>query len=254
MSSVHRRWRVDVPFLAVLLLLLGAFPPAAQAVVTVVRKPVTAKYHTFDPQNRPAGMPSLKPGEAAVCVSEFGAAVELKYTTSTRRSGPGKQSAEIVVDDVRVELTLAIDVWLPDDVSDKLRAHEEGHRRIAERVYAEVAERAARAAADKVGGARFPAEAATAKAAQAAAAAALCKAQDAMIQSYLDGTSRAGQKVQEAYDHITAHGRRVEVGEADAIRLAWERHAPPMWVAVEAGASTRPMTRPAASKDRRQSQ
>jgi hypothetical protein len=233
----------------VLLLVACAAPAAAE--VQLVPKPVEVKYHTFDPENPPAAMPALSPGEAAVCVSKFGASAELQYSQTTRHEAKGKYSAELVVDDVRVEMTLQIDVWLPQGASGKLKAHEEGHRRIAERVYAEAAERAARSAAAKVHGRRFRAEAASAQKAEAAAAAALKEPQDALIQSYLDQTSRAGQKVQEAYDEITAHGTRIEVPEADAIRQAWERHTPPMSVTPEAGPSTRPATRPTTEKGKR---
>jgi hypothetical protein len=133
------------------LLILLSPSSAPAATVKVVRKPAEVKYHAFDPQNRPAGMPALKRGEAAICVSEFGASAPVRYTHSTRRQqASGKHLTRITVDDLRLELALTVDVWLPDTASDKLKAHEEGHRRIAERVYDEVADRAARAAADKL--------------------------------------------------------------------------------------------------------
>ena len=250
---MSRRSYRPVPFALALLFLLSAAAAPAAAGVKVVRKPAVVKYHAFDPQDRPTDMPPLKRGEAALCVSEFGAAAELRYTQSTRRQAAGKHQSRVTVDDVRLELTLKVDVWLPHGASDKLKAHEEGHRRIAERVYDEVAERAARAAAQKlVDAGRVEAEGESTKAAQDAVSAALAKAQDAMIRAYLDQTSQAGQKVQEAYDEITAHGRRAEVTEDDAIRQAWEQHTPPMWAPPgAAGATTRPGPRPATRPARR---
>ncbi|MDB5295613.1 MAG: hypothetical protein JWO31_1596 [Phycisphaerales bacterium] len=234
--------------------------PAAAA-VTVVRAPAVVTYRTFDPDMPPADMPKLNPGESAVCASAFRASAELKYTSTARppprsAGGAGRHKVDLAVDDVRLELGLTVDVWLPAGASEKLKAHEDGHRRIAERVYDEVAERAARAAATALDGRRLNTDGPTAQAAADAAEAALSKAQGDAIQAYLDGTSRAGQKVQDAYDAATSHGRRAEVAEGDAIRKAWDDHAvdlglrPAAPATGPAGTTTRPAaaSRPATTR------
>jgi hypothetical protein len=156
-----------------------------------------------------------------------------------------------------MELTLAIDVWLPTGAGDKLKAHEEGHRQISEKVYAEVADKAAKFAADKLDGKKFDAYADTAADAEKAAKDALTTAHTAMIKAYLAETSTAGKKIQDKYDELTRHGaNRLE--ESEAIKQAWAAHPPAMWVQPKAPA-TRPVqpatkpgdpaTKPAARSD-----
>ncbi|QOV87457.1 hypothetical protein [Humisphaera borealis] len=221
---------------------LVALTDASPAAIKVTRKPAKVEYRPFDPQNKPADMPPMNHGEIAFCKGDYGVAVKLAYTPSVRKQANGKYLARVVVADVFVELELINQIWIPNNASDKLKAHEEGHRQIAEMVYDKIAEKAARQAADKLDGRKFEGEGATSKEASEAADAAMAKAHSAMIQAYLDQTSRAGQKTQELYDEITAHGARGEVAEADAIAKAFTDRPPPLWVGNPA---TRPATLPA---------
>lgn len=225
---------------ATVLLALFVFAGPAQAAIKITRKPARVVYKPFDPQNKPANMPTMNRGEIAFCKGDYGVAVKLSYAPSVRKQANGRYLAKVVVDDVFVELELINEIWIPHNASDKLKAHEEGHRQIAEMVYDKIGDKAARLAADTLDGRKFEGEGATAKEARDAADAALAKAHSAMIQAYLDQTSRAGQKTQELYDQITAHGARGEVAEADAITRAFTERPPPLW-------SVSPATKPAAA-------
>ena len=55
---------------------------------------------------------------------------------------------DVTVEDLSVRLSLSITVWLPDKASKELAEHEEAHRAIAERFYAD-AEKVARPMAQK---------------------------------------------------------------------------------------------------------
>lgn len=228
---------------AAFLLLMSTSVSAARGIVTVHRKPAVAKHHFFDPANRPPEMPNLSPGEAAVCQGSYGVSVQMVYAPNVRRQNNGKYLAKLVVDRVEVELTMTNDIWLPKNAGEQLKQHEEAHRRISEMIYDKIAETAARRAAEKLDGQQFSGEGDTRKAAQEAADAALSAAHSAMLQAYLDQTSRADKKVQELFDRITAHGTRLKIKEADAIEQAFALKPPPLWVAATQPA-TKPGTRP----------
>jgi hypothetical protein len=156
------------------LLLVARGPGMASAATKVTRKPVAVARHTFDPQqDRPAKMPALSPGEDAVTATGFGVGTQLRKSQTTRRLPDGRYRTSVSVDQLQVELEMTIDIWLPTDAAEKLKAHEEGHRVISERVYAEVADRAARVAGDAVDGRRYTGEGDTAAEAEAAATAAV---------------------------------------------------------------------------------
>jgi hypothetical protein len=210
--------------------------------VKVVKVKPKVEHREFDPNNKPKDMPPLVGNEAAVCGSEFGASAQLVYRPDpARRLAGGKYQAEILVDDVQIELTLSVTVWLPTGAGEKIKAHEEGHRRIAERMYAEVADKAARAAADSVNRRRFTAEGATASEAKKAVGEAMTAAHNQMIRTYLNDTSLAANKVQQEYDRITAHSLN-DIGEDEAIAKAWAAFPPKYGPTT--GPATRPVTRP----------
>ncbi|HEX8916255.1 MAG TPA: hypothetical protein VF796_28150, partial [Humisphaera sp.] len=175
--------------------------------------------------------------------TEFGASAQLVYRPDpVRRLPSGRYQSEIYIDDVTLELTLSVTVWLPTGVTEKVRAHEEGHRRISERMYAEVADKAARAAAEAVHRRRFTGEGATAAEAKKAASDAMNTAHTLMIRTYLNETSIVGNQIQQEYDRITAHALN-DVPEDEAITRAWAAHPPKYGPTT--GPSTKPATRPA---------
>jgi hypothetical protein len=123
------------------------FCAAARAQVTIRHDPPIVEHKSFDPAHPPEKMPHLDPGEAAVTETIFNCAVK-SFTKDTAHRAMGQvcQSAA-KVDALEITLTLHVIVWLPNDAPQKLIAHEEGHRRIAEQIYKERADDAARAAA-----------------------------------------------------------------------------------------------------------
>ena len=132
---------------------------AARANVKVERKPVEVETKTYDPQDPPK-VHGLGEKEAGLTMSEFGCQIGLTLAPGVPRpQRNGKCQEALVVQSVTMTLELKITVWLPDDATDKLKAHEEGHRQMAETLYNERAEKAARVAASLVDGRRFVAEA-----------------------------------------------------------------------------------------------
>jgi hypothetical protein len=221
--------------------ILCVFAAPASANIKVNKKPIVIKHHEFDPRNPPKELPPMNAGEIAVCWSQYDAAVQLAMQPATRRQASGKYSASLTVTAVTVELTCQVDVWLPKGANAKLTAHEEGHRAITEKVYAEVADKAAKVAADKLDGRRYNGEGDSAAEAEKDANEKLTAAHTAMIKAYLAETSTAGKTINDAFDELTAHGaNRLE--EAKAMEQAWAAHTPPMWVQPKA-AATKPATR-----------
>jgi hypothetical protein len=120
---------------------------AAQNVMPIIEKqpPVISTRH-FNPASPPSDMPPLHPGELAECDANYmsGAVV------SGRTRGFGGH-ATLTVTQVKVTLQLAITIWVPDDVTQHVLEHEEGHRQIAEFYYASADQLAGRIAASYIG-------------------------------------------------------------------------------------------------------
>jgi hypothetical protein len=104
----------------------------AAAHVAVVKEPVSVVTRTFDPANPPSEMPPLSPGEIAVC--------DANYVSNVSVGGEGRQTDathEIVsVTQVKANLRLVVTIWLPEGASQHVAEHEDGHRQIAEALYA----------------------------------------------------------------------------------------------------------------------
>lgn len=228
------------PLLAWALLLAGA--SAAGGAVTVQKKPVVVERKTFDPDDKPAEMPPLNGGELAVTVSHFDCAAEVQLLTRRSKTRDGRHAHTYTVQAVRMVLGLKVVIWNPTNASAKLKAHEEGHREISEGVY-KAAEAHAKAAARKLDGRRVVGEGDTPAAARKAADEAMGAANNQVCQEYMDLTSRAGVRVQNAYDELTGHGAKA-IGEKEAIRQAFHKEAEEQKQAKANGA-TLPATRPA---------
>jgi hypothetical protein len=67
----------------------------------------------------------------------------------TRRTGV--TTATLSITQVKMKLGLAITIWVPDGVTQKVLEHEEGHRRISEFFYQDADRLAARVAATYIG-------------------------------------------------------------------------------------------------------
>jgi hypothetical protein len=166
-------------------------------------------------------MPHLTGGEEAVTVCGFEFSAEPQYEMASRQRGAdGNWTVEIAVNSVGVSVHQSIVIWTPKGVSAKLKAHEEGHRKLDEMIYKKLAENAARAAGADMDGHRFTGAGAT-------VAAATNDAVQKMFQQagadYLAQTATVNNEINTAYDSITRHGTN-DVPEAEAIKQALERY------------------------------
>jgi len=190
--------------------------------VTIEKKPPAVEHKTFDPADPPKEMPPLNAGESAVTESRFECKVELNYQEGKHERHDGKCTSSVQVQSVRAVLELRVIIWLPQQAPAKLSAHEEGHRRIAERVYRD-AEKAAREVGRQLDGTTVIGTAETCAAAERQAT------QDAasrFCQAYMDRTAAVVGKVGDRYDELTSHGRKTKPDEDEAIREAFEKEAP----------------------------
>jgi hypothetical protein len=210
------------PRLLIVLALLLA-PAVASARVKVEKTPPVVTRRTFDPRNPPKDMPPLGRDADAVTHFKFGCATSASYAVTSRqrdrRSGDSTATARI--NDLTVKLDLEITIWLPRGARPKLVEHEEGHRVIAERIYATADEPARREAQKWIG------RSVTGRGRTAAAAAdeAVRDANHQFCQAYLDATSGWSGRVGDLYDDITDHGRRNPPAVDEAIAMAFEQDA-----------------------------
>src|SRR5262249_17077099 len=86
---------------------------------------------TFDRASPPADMPPLGPGEVAECDAHF--VVDARVAGQPQRIDA--THAVVTVTKVNVKLQLDITIWVPDDATQHVIAHENGHRQIAEASY-----------------------------------------------------------------------------------------------------------------------
>jgi hypothetical protein len=185
-------------------------PTAAAGAITVTRAPARVILRPFDPAHPPPEMPPLSQDEAAVTQSKFACGVKLDVEI-TQASGE-KPSARIA----GVDATLRLDVilWLPRDASNKIRAHEEGHRKLSELYYAS-AEPVARALAQKYVGRTLDIPGIEPSQTRAI----IERAANEFCQEYLGQIEVPSQAAQEKYDKLTNHGRN-RLDEGEAIRRA----------------------------------
>jgi hypothetical protein len=202
-------------------LFLSVLPSSALADVSVRVSATTVKYRVFDPAKPPAEMPHLSRGEAAVTVCGFEFLVEPQYeVVGQHRGADGNWTVEIAVHGVGVSVRQSIVIWTPKGVTAKLKAHEEGHRRLDEMMYKRLAQSAARAAGDEMDGHHFTGEGSS-------VAAAVNIAVQTMFQhagaDYLAQTAKPNDEINATYDSITAHGTN-NIPEDQAIQQALERY------------------------------
>jgi hypothetical protein len=118
-----------------------------QAPVVISKEPIAFASHTFDPAAPPPEMPPLGNGESAECDSNFLAKASVRG--QPRRTDT--THATITITQVLMTLRLEINIWLPNEATQVVADHEEGHRRIAEYYYQTADKLAERIAATYVG-------------------------------------------------------------------------------------------------------
>jgi hypothetical protein len=184
--------------------------------ITVDRQPPTTQRVIFE---NPATLPSAHRGEDAWCRVFFNCSVKLKYDIVTSERRDGRCHVVAQVRQVHVTLTLDNTLWLPKHGTEKLRAHEDGHRRINERVY-DVAVDAARGAARNVMSQTWAGDGIDE---DASGKDATDKAVKALCDQYLQRTANRALRIGQIYDELTNHGRRMRPSEGQAIDSAFER-------------------------------
>ena len=122
----------------------GSAAPIASAVIE--KQPPVVTTRRFNPANPPRDMPPLQPGELAVTDTNFGS----DALVSGHLRSSGGDGAETITQ-VRVQLQLKITIWVPEDVTEKVLEHEEGHRQISEAYYASADEVVRRIGAAYIG-------------------------------------------------------------------------------------------------------
>jgi hypothetical protein len=128
----------------------GALPVESSiktAVPVIEKQAPVILTRRFDPANPPADMPPLHAGEQAQCETDFMS----NALVSSQRRKIGGTSTTLKVTGVKVILQLAITIWVPDGVTQKVLEHEEGHRQISESSYAAADKVAERIAASYIG-------------------------------------------------------------------------------------------------------
>jgi hypothetical protein len=120
---------------------------AKAAAPIIDKQPAVVSTRRFDPASPPADMPPLHAGEQAQCEANFmsGALV------SSQRRKTGAASSTLTITQVKMTLQLAITIWIPEGVTQKVLEHEEGHRQISESFYASADKVAERIAASYIG-------------------------------------------------------------------------------------------------------
>lgn len=111
------------------------------------KRPIAFTQSTFDPAEPPADMPPLAPWETAECESDF---------LSTARVGGRAQRIDathaiVTITKVEATLQLKIIIWVPNDATQHVVEHEQGHRQISDSYYRDADKLAERIAATYLG-------------------------------------------------------------------------------------------------------
>src|SRR5262249_37525658 len=114
--------------------------------ITVEKKPPTTQYIQFDPAHPPADVEKLQHGEDALTRMFFNCTVKLKYEVLSKSIRDDKCHVLAAIGDVKATLELKNTIYLPEHVTDKLRAHEMGHARINGMFYEQARDAATEAA------------------------------------------------------------------------------------------------------------
>lgn len=185
-----------------------------RAQVVLKRTPTTMETKTFDPKHLPnPGLP-IRPPEAACCVSDVECNVELDATTTEEGPVAGAGSSRTKITKVQATLAQKIVIWLPKNASSDLKAHEQGHQVIAQRVYDKADEPVGKLLQSYLGK-TFEGDGASALNAASA------EISNACIK--LIGDEAGG--VSAIFDEITNHSLKKEPPATKAVELSFERYA-----------------------------
>ncbi len=116
---------------------------AQRSSVRVHRERPVVQRIEFDPNAPPRGMPKLTPPEAGVCNTTFELETGVSYTAEPLAA----RTVLITVAELDLTTRVTIDIYSVAGAPQKLRDHEEAHRKIAEYYYRNAAAAAERIAA-----------------------------------------------------------------------------------------------------------
>ncbi|HSI32411.1 MAG: hypothetical protein ACAI43_10550 [Phycisphaerae bacterium] len=204
------------PFLLLLALVASASRAAEPVSVTKAAPKIERK--TFDPADPKSPKPPLKENEIALCEYVFRIEVDFRFAPVSVTPTAGGFRASVRIDSVAIRLSMPVTIWLPKGVDDHVRAHEEGHLKIAETFYKD-AQTAARDAAKGVVGAPVEGEG---KDKNAAVQAALQKAATGISDRYVAAVKGPTDEVEQIFDRITDHSRVRDVMSDAGVKAATE--------------------------------
>lgn len=208
---------------AVLLLVFAAAWGKDADPISVQRIPATISSHAYDPDHPPAQIPATEPDEAGVTVSDFACVAEVGGQVRDQSRKDNEILVRVQVDSIHITLKLNIAEWVSKSAPErKIWAHEDGHRMIALHFYMHASDVAMGIAHEMMGRAIVG----SGPDADSAAKNALTAAAQEIDANYMIQVRDLSERVQEAYDRITAHGTN-SVDEADAINEALQETAPP---------------------------
>jgi len=198
------------------MVLLPAPTTAPAGSVTIDRGDPVIDRVMFNRNHPPADMPKLRPGEAALTRSDYRCRAGVKYEIISSAQVGDHWHVVARIRHVDMSTRLTDTIYLPMLAPVLLRAHEEGHREMNERIYEEgnaIAESAAEDILSHNWEANGVDSGSAAKAATDAAVQHLCEV-------YLDGTANRASRAGDIYDRLTDHGRN-QLYVANAIRLSF---------------------------------
>ena len=194
--------------------------PATEPSIVIEAAPPVIKREMYDRFHKNPHMPTTKPGEAALTQSDYECSASVRYelTQQTRVGDHWHVVAHIASVDLRTSLVDTI--FLPQLAPVELRAHEEGHRKMNEQVYAD-GEAMARKAATAMLQQDWEGDGSDA---DAAGKAATDQAVRELCNEYLRHTAQRASDLGDIYDKLTNHGRNALI-VANAIRLSFAEEA-----------------------------
>jgi len=170
--------------------------------IVIDRAPVTSTTRIYDPRIGDARMPATLPDEAGVTVSNFKCVAVLQGSVVHHMQQGNDVIAEVRVESADIKLALDVTEWISQEGGPKIRAHEDGHRLIAEHFFDRADDSARTIARLLIGTSVFG----TGLDSDEAAKNALNIASAHLVRDYMIEVRDRSDRVQHAYDDITHHG------------------------------------------------
>ncbi len=210
-----RHWHYSI---IALLLLLTQLSRAAEKDPVGAQVDWTApivETRRFDPARQPPEMPKLHYPEAAETVTSFSCQTAVSAALENEKSANGRTDVVVRVKSVDFKSKVSVVMWLPNKVTKKIVAHEDGHRQLSEIFYDAAREPVIAACQNRIG----QLYSGSGNTSAAAVRDAIDKAIAEINNIYVNATNKSASPVQQRYDIITRHGTN-KVPEDEAIRMA----------------------------------